>query len=523
MAKPTGLSEEGKSQQEATATNHHHLQPTTPAQRTSTAWDMASLWISLVLDVPSYYIAGSLVEQGMAWWQGIIVVISAKILLLFPLILTSHPGTRYGIPFPVLARSSFGIHGAHLPSFLRTLVACGWLGIDTWIGAQGICLLLPHSIKDWTIAQQLPWLGTSPAEFLSYLLFSVVQLALSWNGMQGIKKMERYSAPILVLLMTLLLIWSYLKAGGFGPMLSQPSKLSSSEFWYLFFPSITANIGNLAAIALSIPDFTRYARSQRDQVLGQLGLPVFMGCFAFIGLAVTSSTTLIFGYAISNPITLLSKINNNSFTMIFFIPAITLVIVTTNIPANMVAPANFFVSLNPKLFTFRKAALLTSVLGIAFQPWKIFGSTDSFVYTWLISYSVIMGPLSGIVLTDYYFVNRMRLNLDELYSLDANGRYYYYKGWNLVAVGSFVIAVVPIVPGFLHKVGILKTLPETLIFMYSVGWFFGFFTGSFMYGLLSLRWGPRRGVNGANTMCSSLHGPLLLSSVKGEVDESREI
>ncbi|KAJ0988531.1 hypothetical protein J5N97_006887 [Dioscorea zingiberensis] len=514
--------EEGNSQHEATATNQHHLQPTTPAQRTSTAWDMASLWISLVLGVPSYYIAGSLVEEGMTWWQGIIVVVSAKILLLFPLILTSHPGTRYGIPFPVLARSSFGIHGAHLPSFLRTLVACGWFGIDTWIGAQAIYLLLPYnSIKDWTIAQRLPWLGTSPFEFLCYLIFSVVELALCWNGMQGIKKMERYSAPILVLLSTLLLIWAYLKAGGFGPMLSQPSKLSPSEFWYLFFPSITANIGSWAAMSLSIPDFSRYARSQRDQVLGQLGLPVFMGCFAFIGLAVTSCTQIIFGHAISNPITLLSKINNNSFTMIFFIPAITLVIVTTNIPANIVAPANFFVSLNPKLFTFRKAALLTCVLSIGFQPWKIFGSTDSFVYTWLISYSAIVGPLSGIVLTDYYVVNRMILNIDELYSFDANGRYYYYKGWNFVAVGSFVIAVVPIVPGFLHKVGILKTLPESLIFMYSVGWFFGFFTGSFMYGLLSLRWGAKCRDGGANTMCSSLHGPLLLSSV--EVEESQEI
>ncbi|XP_039123703.1 purine-uracil permease NCS1-like [Dioscorea cayenensis subsp. rotundata] len=492
---------------EVPTTTKGHLQPTTPADRTSTAWDMASLWIGLIFGVPSYYIAGSLVEEGMTWWQGIIIVVFAKIILLFPLLLTSHPGTRYGIPFPVLARSSFGIYGAHLPSFLRALVACGWFGIETWIGGQAIYLLLPEFIKEWAFAQTLDWLGTSPAELICYVIFWGIQLLLLLNGMKGIKKLERYSAPILVLLAFLLFTWAYLKAGGFGPMLSQPSQLTPSQFWYLFFPSLTANVGSWAAVALTIPDFTRYAKSQRDQVLGQFIIPIVMGCFSFIGLAVTSSTEVIFGYPISNPITLLSKISN-SFTVILFIPAITLVIVTTNIPANIVAPANFLVSLNPRFFTFQKAAFLTSLFSLVFQPWKIFSNADSFVYTWLISYAAIIGPVCSIILTDYYIIRRTILNVDGLYSLNHTSEYYYCKGWNLVAVSSLVIAVAPIVPGFVHKLGILKTLPEALIFIYNVGWFFGFFMAAFLYGILSLRLGPKFRV-GVPSSSSSLHDPLF--------------
>ncbi|XVF07788.1 hypothetical protein REPUB_Repub06bG0169900 [Reevesia pubescens] len=249
------------------------LKPTTPGQRNFHWWEMASLWVGLVVGVPSYYLAGSLVDLGMAWWQGIATVVVANIILLVPLVLTGHPGTKYGISFPVLARSSFGIRGAHVPTLLRALVGCGWYGIESWIGGEAIFLLLPKSIKESSFSQSLPWLGTSPLEFACFIVFWGAQLSIVWKGMEGIRDLEKYSAPILIILTSILLIWAYVKADGLGHMLSLSSRLSSSEFWSLFFPSLTANISFWVTLALNIPDFTRYAKSQTDQIIGQAGLP----------------------------------------------------------------------------------------------------------------------------------------------------------------------------------------------------------------------------------------------------------
>ncbi|XP_022860551.1 purine-uracil permease NCS1 [Olea europaea var. sylvestris] len=242
------------------------LRPTNSNQRTFSGVEMASLWVGLVVGVPSYYLAGSLVDLGMSWWQGIATVVVANIILFVPLVLTGHPGTRYGISFPVLARSSFGIRGAHIPTLLRALVGCGWYGIETWIGGEAIFLLLPKAIKESSVSRPVSWLGTSPLEFACFIIFWLAQLGIVWKGIDGIRELEKYSAPILIILTSCLLIWSYVKAGGFSHMLSLSSRLSSSEFWSLFFPSLTANISFWATLALNIPDFTRYAKSQRDHM-----------------------------------------------------------------------------------------------------------------------------------------------------------------------------------------------------------------------------------------------------------------
>lgn len=303
--------------------------------------------------------------------------------------------------------------------------------------------------------------------------------------MYGIRQLEKYSAPILVALASLLLTWACIEAGGLGPMLSQPSRLSPSEFWALFFPSLTANVGSWAAMALSMPDFTRYARSQRDQVLGQLGLPLFMGSFAFVGLAVTSSTETIFGRVISNPIDLLAAIGGSTLAVLLAVPGISLAIITTNIPANVVAPANALVSLSPTVFSFKQGALLTAVVGaVVFQPWRIVDSPDSFVYTWLVGYSAVMGPLAGILLTDYHVIRARVIDLDELYSGSPEGMYYYWNGYNLVAMVALVVSLVPVVPGFLHKLGLIERLPQALTLVYNVGWFFGFFSSGVVYFVL---------------------------------------
>ena len=460
------------------------LKPTTSHQRTLTWWEMASLWIGLVVGVPSYYLAGSLVDLGMAWWQGIATVVTANIILLIPLVLTGHPGTRYGISFPVLARSSFGIRGAHIPTLLRAFVGCGWYGIETWIGGEAIFLLLPKSIKESTLSQFLPWLGTSPLEFACFIAFWFAQLAIVWKGMEGIRQLEKYSAPILIILTSWFLIWAYVKAGGFGYMLSLSSRLSSSQFWSLFFPSLTANISFWATLALNIPDFTRYARSQTDQVIGQAGLPIFMGAFTFVGLAVTCSTKVIFGRVISSPIQLLGQIGGFS-TIILAILGISLATITTNIAANVVAPANALVNLSPSNFTFRRGAILTALLGIAFQPWRLLRSSESFVYTWLVGYSALLGPIGGIILTDYYLIHRTNLSIKDLYTLSPYGAYYYSGGYNLAAMAALIAGILPVVPGFLQNVGILSSIPDSLVLIYNNAWFFSFFSAGFLYWLLS--------------------------------------
>ncbi|KAK8685546.1 hypothetical protein V6N13_041546 [Hibiscus sabdariffa] len=483
LGKSSGATMFGEFEPDPTLTNDD-LKPTTSSQRNFHWWEMASLWIGLVVGVPSYYMAGSLVDLGMAWWQGIATVVAANMILLVPLVLTGHPGTKYGISFPVLARSSFGIRGAHVPTLLRALIGCGWYGIESWIGGEAIFLLLPDSIKQSSFSQLLPWLGTSPLEFACFIAFWLAQLAMVWKGMEGIRDLEKYSAPILIILTSMLLIWAYLKAAGLGHMLSLSSRLSSSEFWSLFFPSITANISFWATVALNIPDFTRFAKTQKDQIIGQAGLPFFMGAFTFVGIAVTSSTQVIFGQVISNPIQLLGQIGGFT-TMILAILGISIATITTNTAANIVAPANTLVNLSPSNFTFRRGALLTALLGIAFQPWRLLKSSESFVYTWLVGYSALLGPIGGIILADYYLIQRTNLSVQDLYSSSPGGTYYYSGGVNLAAMAALVIAVLPVVPGFLQKVEILYSVPDAFVVIYNNAWFFSFFSAGLVYWILA--------------------------------------
>lgn len=463
------------------------LAPISSSDRTFTAWDMGSLWVGLVVGVPTYYLAGSLVDLGMAWWQGVATVFMANVILLVPLIMAGVPGTKYGISFPILARSAFGVTGAHVPCLLRSIVACGWYGIETWIGGEAIFLLLPTKLKSSVMATELiPWLGTTPLEFTCFMVFWTAQMAIVWGGIDRIRHLEKYSAPILIILTASLLIWAYTTAGGFGPMLSLPPRLNPSQFRSAFFPSLTANISFWATVALNIPDFTRHVKTQREQILGQIWLPFFMSAFTFVGLAVTSSTEVIFGNVISDPIRLLGKIGGLP-TTIAAILGISLATITTNIAANIVAPANSLVNLSPSSFTFRKGALLTALIGILFQPWRLLKSGESFTKTWLVGYSVLIGPIGGIVIADYYLVNGMELQIEDIYDdKKKNGRYYYWNGVNFTAILALVVGIVPVVPGFLSTVGLAENIGKGFVSIYENAWFFGFFVSGLVYW--SLTW-----------------------------------
>lgn len=482
------------------------LKPTSLKERSFSKWEMASLWIGLVVGVPSYYMAGSLVELGMAWWQGIATVMTGNLLLLFPLILTGHPGTKYGISFPVLSRASFGIRGAHIPTILRALVACGWFGIETWIGGQAIFVLLNTLLKRKMTGLFIPWLGTSVPEFACFLAFWILQVVIMWNGMESIRKLEKYSAPILIALSGALLLWAYVNAGGFGPMLSMASQFGKGGarqgmFWSVFFPSLTANISFWATLALNIPDFTRHAKSQADQIVGQVGLPVFMGAFTLLGLAVTSSTEVIFGRVISNPIEVLAQIGG-IVPISLSIFGVSLATLTTNIAANVVAPANALVNFSPSWFTFRRGTLLTAILGIICQPWRLLQSSESFIYTWLIGYSALIGPIGGIILVDYFILKGRVLDIDALYSGSPHGQYWYYGGYNISALASLLVGMAPVIPGFLHTVGLLNMSSPFFLVLYNNSWFVSFFTAGLVYWVLSRFQDTKQSEVFANT-CSS--------------------
>jgi len=277
-----------------------------PVPRSGRRWgtkDMAALWISMSACVPTYQLASGMVSDkvGMNWWQAMLTILLGNIVVLVPMILNAHAGTKYGIPFPVYCRPSFGILGANVPALLRAFVACGWFGIQTWIGGWAIYKILTVFNPDWNNLPNWPSIGINSAQVGCFMFFWLINMLVIFNGIESIRILLNVKAPLLLTLGLALLAWAYYRANGFGPMLAKPSAFTTGgpkagEFWKYFFPALTGVVGFWATLSLNIPDFSRYAYSQRDQALGQaLGLPTTMVLFSFIGVAVTSATAVIYG------------------------------------------------------------------------------------------------------------------------------------------------------------------------------------------------------------------------------------
>jgi len=464
------------------------LAPTLPEQRTWSLSHMAALWIGMVVCVPSYTLAGSLVNAGMSAWQAIFTVLLGNSIVLAPMILNGHAGTKYGVPFPVLTRASFGIRGAHVPSILRGLVACGWFGIQTWFGGFAIYQLVGALAGGVLHGPDLPILGINAGELACFLCFWALQVAILYRGLESIRRFEAWAAPFLILIGLLLLGWAYREARGFGPMFSAPSQFAAGgpkegRFLATFLPSLTAMVGFWATLSLNIPDFTRYAKSQRDQALGQaLGLPTTMTLFAFIGVAVTSATTIIFGEAIADPIVLAGRIGSG-FTVALSLVALSIATLSTNIAANVVSPANALVNLSPRRVSFRSGAMITCVLGIVMMPWKLIESPDGYIFTWLIGYSALLGPIGGILIADYFLVRRTELHVDDLYR--KGGRYWGVAGFNPIALAALALGILPNLPGFLHTIKAIESAPAFFDTLYTYAWFVGFGVSAAVHTLLS--------------------------------------
>ena len=475
------------------------LAPTTPEQRTWRWYHFAALWVGMVMCIPAYTLAASLIEGGMSAMQAVTTVFLANAIVLVPMLLIGHAGTKYGIPYAVLARASFGTSGARLPALMRAIVACGWYGIQTWFGGQMIYTLVGVMLGHPLGGENIAWLGINGAQLICFLAFWAIQFWYIFHGMESIRKLETYTAPLKILICFVLLAWVYNKAGGFGPIWDQPSQFvddgaKAGQFWLVFWPSLTAMVGFWATLALNIPDFTRFAKSQKDQILGQsIGLPVPMGLLAMLAVIVTSATVVLYGKAIWDPVDLASKMTGIAVLIALIILLIDTV--SVNLAANLVGPAYDFSALSPKLISYKSGGYITAFIAIAMMPWKILATTQGYIFTWLVGYSALLGPIAGILIADYYFIRRTQLDVDQLYRED--GKYSYGSGWNMAAIIAFVLGVAPNVPGFLNA-AFPSAFPDvSAIFKttYTYAWFVGLALASLIYlGLMKFRSGVQRNI-----------------------------
>jgi nucleobase:cation symporter-1, NCS1 family len=460
------------------------LAPIPTSKRTWGTWNYAALWISMSLCIPTYMLASGLINGGMNWWQAIFTIFLANTIVLVPMILNGRAGAKYGIPFPVFARASFGTKGANIPAMLRAIVACGWFGIQTWIGGAAIYTLLRvwnPSLAEIDTKSLLP--QTLP--MICFMGFWLLNMFIVYLGVDSIKKLLLFKAFFLPAAALALLVWAITAVNGLGPILRQPSQFpDSSSFFKYFFPALTGMVGFWATLSLNIPDFTRYAKSQKAQIRGQaIGLPPSMTLFAFIGVVVTSATTIVYGKTIWDPVALAGKFPNHlavSFAMV----AIVLSTLATNIAANIVSPANDFSNLAPKKINFRIGGYITGVLGILIFPWKLIALPDNYIFTWLGGYSALLGPIGGIMIADYFFIRKQILNPVDLYR--HGGEYSYSNGFNIAAIIALLSGIILNVPGFLLQIKVISgdVFPAWISDLYHYAWFVGFFVSGFVYWIL---------------------------------------
>ena len=498
------------------------MAPTTRAERRWGLKDIAVLWISMSACIPTYMLASSLIDGGMDWRQAVLTVFLGNVIVLIPMVLNAHAGTRYGIPFPVYCRASFGILGANLPALLRAFVACGWFGIQTWIGGEAIYTLLKEFFPAWGALPLLlanpgdpesTGLGINGAQLACFLAFWLVNMAVIYKGIESIRVLLNIKAPLLIVLGLALLAWAYYAAGGLGEMLTRPSQFAAGgpkagKFWSFFVLMLTGNVSFWATLALNIPDFSRYARSQRDQVLGQaLGLPTTMGLYSFIGVAVTSAAMVIYKdlpadqlKKLWDPVFLLSLFENRA-VLVIAMASLAIATLATNIAANVVSPANDFANMWPRVISFRIGGFITGVIGILIQPWHLVANTEVYIGKWLVGYSLLLGAVGGVLIADYVALRRMKLDLAGLYS--KAGPYWYVNGINPIALAALLVGMSLCIPGFLATTGQIyltgdlnapegaETWPGIWGDLYNYAWFTSFGAAFVSYLGLMLTFGRK--------------------------------
>ncbi len=464
------------------------LAPTGPEQRTWLWYHYAALWVGMVVAVPAWMLAAGLIGEGMSAAQAALTVLLGNVIVLIPMLLIGHAGARHGIPYAVLVRSSFGTIGARLPALARALVACGWYGIQTWIGGEALLTLLGIFVGADLRGSPLPVLGIGIGQLAAFLVFWSLQLFFVRKGLTTIRRLETWTAPFKLLVCAALVWWAVDAAGGIGPIFSAPSAFvpgaaKEGQFWAVFWPALTAMVGYWATLALNIPDFTRFAKSQKDQIIGQsIGLPPMMGLIALASVITTSATVVIYGEAIWDPVKLSGTLAG-PFVLLGLV-VISVDTISCNIAANLVSSAYDFSSLSPKRISYRTGGMITAVICILIMPWKLLESSGGYIFVWLGGYGALLGPIAGILIADYWLIRRTRIDVDALYL--AGGRYAYRGGWNPAALIAFAAGALPNLPGFLHAAApqAFAFIGEPWTGIYTWAWFIGLAIALIVYTAL---------------------------------------
>jgi len=459
------------------------LAPVKEEDKTWSMWHIAALWVGMAVCIPTYTLASGMVDQGWSWKASVAAVTLGNVVVLIPMLLNAHAGTQYGIPFPVLLRSSFGVIGANIPALMRAFVACGWFGIQTWIGGSAIYIMV-NSVSGDAMAGFLPnlmpgFVGINTGQFLCFMIFWAINVFIIYKGMESIKFMESWGAPLLILMGLALLGWAWYNLGSLGSLLAEHTKVTRTASEAILGSGITVGVAFWGTLALNIPDFSRYAKSQRDQIIGQtVGLVPTMAAFCFIGAVVTNASAIILGERIADPVQLIAKMEGGIFLTFITMLGLAIATLTTNLAANVVGPANDFSNVAPRLISFRKGAMITAIIGIIMMPWKLMTNFGGYLFTWLIGYGAMLGSVGGIMIADYFLIRKCRLKLDALY--ERNGLYEYSSGFNIVAVIALLVGILPNVPGFLAQLDVIKVGPF-FSGLYDRAWFVAFILSAITY------------------------------------------
>ena len=446
------------------ALTNEDLAPTPLSARNWTTYNYAALWISMAHCIPTYMLASGLIKAGMSWAEALFTIALGNTIVLAPILLNSHAGTRYGIPFPVFARASYGVFGANLPAMMRAIVACGWFGINAWIGGEALQTLMTSLWGGWpTLLGAAKIAGFLPTTWLSFLAFWSINIVIVYRGMDLLRKVENWAAPFVLVMAAVLVGWAIWRAHGLGPILARTPHRPPGTFWKIFAPSLTGMIGFWATLSLNMPDFTRFGRSQRDQTIGQvIALPTTMTVFAAMSVLITSASYVIFHEEIWDPVQLVSHFSSR---LVVTVAMFTVVVATlsVNIAANVVSPANDLANLAPRHISFRTGGLITGIVGILMMPWKLLADPSGYIFQWLVGYSGGLGSIAGVLIADYWLVRDKHLRLADLYRRDGAYRYN--------AAGTNWHAVVATLVGcFLAWIGVLV---PALRGLFDYAWFVG--------------------------------------------------
>ena len=475
--------------------HNEDLSPVIRSKRTFSTFDTASLWVGLVVCVPAWTLVSSLMALGnISAFMALSLVFVANLFVVWPIVLQASPGIKYGIPFVVHARSSFGVRGANVAGLSRGLIASVWFGIQTVVGAK----CLKSLAVDLGVSSSLvPYL-----DGLCYGIFWLAQAYVVWNDIESIKTIEKLAAPILLFLTLILFTFTCASSGGivksvltaFSANSSVMSGSSGSSFsWKTFFQAATASASFWATMICNASDFSRFSKSDTSFKKASFAMPLAMVVFAFASIVVTSSTAQISNTnsnLITDPmvVTSLLSVHFNWGKIASVLAAVGILTATlsTNIAANILAPANAIQNLAPSRLSFRTSAILSMILGTLCLPWKLTGDASSYILVWLTGYGAFLAPILGIMLCDYFLIRNKTLMLEDLYSTDTNGAYFFTNGVNYKAMLAFAIGIFANLPGFLHAVRILPSsmLPACLAMAYDCAWFVGVFFGGVAHFVL---------------------------------------